>query len=437
MNYLKLIVIMNIVVGFVYSTTYNTPVLDGTITISVNDWDADENMGLRPGTGGEDWYHYLTWDANYIYLGFDGFNWPNNSNNHIVGHFDFIAGGTQTGINGESLNMTADFAFQLTRVGPSGVATYYQYDKATSTWVSNTIIFPSTEIAYNAITDDTELRFSWSTLTQGLSSGPSSFAYYAAVENNSDEITQIWPLQSNPADPTAYDCGVFEAGPVFIGESPNTLPVVCEPTDQPLPVELSSFTVENSLQGVLCKWTTESEVENLGFILERNTNGFAWQEIVSYKTDNGLLGQGTTSSYTDYEYVDKLTESNTTYEYRLADVDYNGVVTYHSVRTVKVEKTPLPSVVEEFTVLPAYPNPFNPSTTITYGIETDNNVIINIYDITGKLINTLQNGYQLQGWHSIIWNGTNQNGEQVPAGIYLSKITSNTSTKTTKLMLLK
>ena len=207
--------------------------------------------------------------------------------------------------------------------------------------------------------------------------------------------------------------------------------------DYPLPVELSSFTVEDTIQGVLCTWTTESEIENLGFILERKTEGTDWAEIGSYKTDDSLLGQGTISYVTNYEYLDMLVQPNTTYDYRLADVDYNGVVTYHSVRTLTVGNTIQSSLIEKFTVLPAYPNPFNPSTTIIYGIETDNKVIINIYDITGKLINTLQNGYQMQGWHSVIWNGTNQNNEQAPAGIYLSRITSGKDVKTIKLMLLK
>ena len=60
--------------------------------------------------------------------------------------------------------------------------------------------------------------------------------------------------------------------------------------DGALPVELASFTVENQMQGVVCKWTTESEIENLGFLLERRTYGTNWQEIISYKTDNGLMG---------------------------------------------------------------------------------------------------------------------------------------------------
>ncbi|NHZ86155.1 MAG: hypothetical protein GWP19_09765 [Planctomycetia bacterium] len=73
--------------------------------------------------------------------------------------------------------------------------------------------------------------------------------------------------------------------------------------DNALPVELASFTVENKMHGVLCKWTTESEIENLGFILERKLEGANWTEIVSYKTDNGLMGQGTISYPTEYEYL--------------------------------------------------------------------------------------------------------------------------------------
>jgi len=217
----------------------------------------------------------------------------------------------------------------------------------------------------------------------------------------------------------------------------GSLPEYPNINDTSLPVELSSFTIEATNQGVLCKWTTESEIENLGFILERKTEGTGWKEIANYKTDNNLMGHGSTSSATDYEYLDTIVEPNTTYEYRLADVDYDGVVTYHSVRTVTIEKAPLSSKIDEFTVMPAYPNPFNPSTTITYGINEYSKVIIDIYDIAGQLINTLQDGYQSKGWHSVDWNGTDKSNNQVPTGIYLSKVTSGDKVKTTKLMLLK
>lgn len=104
---------------------------------------------------------------------------------------------------------------------------------------------------------------------------------------------------------------------------------------------------------------------------------------------------------------------------------------------LKVEQMLNTSAVEDFKVLPAYANPFNPSTTIRYGLDTDSYVTIEIYDISGKLISTLINMEQTQGWHSIVWNSTNQQKKQIPAGLYFSRITSGNEVKTTKLMLLK
>jgi len=95
------------------------------------------------------------------------------------------------------------------------------------------------------------------------------------------------------------------------------------------------------------------------------------------------------------------------------------------------------SIPKTFTVLPAYPNPFNPSTTLTYGLDRESSVTIAIYDVSGKLITTLLNTEQPIGWHTIKWNGTDHNNNKVPAGIYISKVTSNSSIKTTKLMMLK
>lgn len=211
--------------------------------------------------------------------------------------------------------------------------------------------------------------------------------------------------------------------------------------DNALPVELSSFTAESVSGGVLLKWTTESEIENLGFLLERKTAGTSWQEIVSYKNDDALMGQGTVSFATDYEYTDKLVQQGNTYEYRLADVDYNEVVTYHATREVFVESNPLTAIADNFTVM-AYPNPFNPSTTIRYSIpvvETlhATSLHIAIYDITGKLVTTLVNKEQLAGWHEIQWNGTNQYGKEMPGGIYLSRVTVGNAVKTNKLILLR
>ncbi len=143
-------------------------------------------------------------------------------------------------------------------------------------------------------------------------------------------------------------------------------------------------------------------------------------------------GWGGTSTATK----DDWTFSPASYTYSsvtssLTDQDYVGTDLTLAVNDY------LNSLPTEFLVLPAFPNPFNPSTTIRYGLDTDSYIIVDIYDITGQLISTLYNNNQTQGWHSVIWSGTNQYGEQVPAGLYFSRIATDNEFKTTKLMLLK
>ena len=84
-----------------------------------------------------------------------------------------------------------------------------------------------------------------------------------------------------------------------------------------------------------------------------------------------------------------------------------------------------------------YPNPFNPSTTIRYSIPEADNVTINIFDITGKLITTLMNQTQNAGTYEVTWDGKNNKGVPAVSGIYLYKIKAGNFTKISKMILLK
>jgi flagellar hook assembly protein FlgD len=84
-----------------------------------------------------------------------------------------------------------------------------------------------------------------------------------------------------------------------------------------------------------------------------------------------------------------------------------------------------------------FPNPFNPSTTITYSLEKDSEVLVNIYDILGILIVTFQNENQTQGEHSIIWNGTDDLGNKLGAGVYFYQVKAGDFIQTRKMILLK
>jgi hypothetical protein len=80
------------------------------------------------------------------------------------------------------------------------------------------------------------------------------------------------------------------------------------------------------------------------------------------------------------------------------------------------------SLPEDFVLHQNYPNPFNPTTTIKFKLPHDGFVSIKIYDLTGRLVRTLMNEQKVAGIHSIQWNGTDDVGQKVAAGVYLYQI---------------
>ena len=85
----------------------------------------------------------------------------------------------------------------------------------------------------------------------------------------------------------------------------------------------------------------------------------------------------------------------------------------------------------------AYPNPFNPVTTLQYDLPEDALVNITIYDMMGRVIKTMVNSQQNAGFKSIQWNATNNLGQPVSAGLYLYTIEAGDFRETKKMVLLK
>jgi len=92
---------------------------------------------------------------------------------------------------------------------------------------------------------------------------------------------------------------------------------------------------------------------------------------------------------------------------------------------------------EVFTLQQNYPNPFNPNTQIQYALPTNANVSIIIYDLVGRQIRTLVNEQVNAGYHSTLWNATNDMGSPVSAGVYIYTITANDFRDVKKMILLK
>jgi len=203
-------------------------------------------------------------------------------------------------------------------------------------------------------------------------------------------------------------------------------------SDASLPVEISSFTAENRSGVVLLKWATESEIENLGFIIgKRNPENGDWMEIANYLTDTALEGHGSTTEAHEYQFTDKAVEPGVTYEYRLGDVDYNGKVTWHGKVEIKVEAESV-KIPAEFGLQKAYPNPFNPATTISYQLGSASFVKISIYDVRGNLVETLVNEQKDRGSYSVILDAGG-----LSSGIYIYKITAGKYSSINKCLLIR
>jgi flagellar hook assembly protein FlgD len=85
-----------------------------------------------------------------------------------------------------------------------------------------------------------------------------------------------------------------------------------------------------------------------------------------------------------------------------------------------------------------YPNPFNPSTSIPFALpSTHGDIRLEIYNVIGQKVRTLMAGPLNSGFHTVVWNGMDDAGRSVGAGLYISILEAGEFTQTRKMLLLK
>jgi flagellar hook assembly protein FlgD len=112
-----------------------------------------------------------------------------------------------------------------------------------------------------------------------------------------------------------------------------------------------------------------------------------------------------------------------------AFVNENAVTQLGDVNVVEVPT--------EFALGDNYPNPFNPTTTFTYSLPEASHVTIHVYDVTGRLVQTLVDGQKDAGRYDVKWDGQNSAGSLVASGLYLYRIEASTFTQVKTMMLVK
>jgi len=111
----------------------------------------------------------------------------------------------------------------------------------------------------------------------------------------------------------------------------------------------------------------------------------------------------------------------------------NGEFSFNKVELPDLSSNYDSELPNTFSILPPYPNPFNPETTIQFTIDTGHDEIsLNMFDISGRWVETLAVGFMKPGKHKIRWYAGDH-----PSGIYFAVLQSGVRIQTTKLVLIK
>ena len=195
-----------------------------------------------------------------------------------------------------------------------------------------------------------------------------------------------------------------------------------------LPVQFTNFDASPMMSGVFLSWSTKTEVDNAGFEVERRSvnpqsalNTPQWERLAF------IPGAGTSTSERSYSYTDGGLAPGR-YAYRIKQIDRSGAYTYYREAEVEIGAAP-----KEFTLNDAYPNPFNPSTTINFTLGASDRAVLKVYDVLGREITTLFDGMAEAGRvNRVQWNAAG-----IPSGMYFARLESGGMSAMKKLVLLK
>jgi len=212
--------------------------------------------------------------------------------------------------------------------------------------------------------------------------------------------------------------------------------------DPTLPVELSIFTAQYINNIPTLYWVTQSETDNLGWNVYRNSqNDFT----TSTRINNEFIpGHGTTTQVQNYFFED--TEGNfqpgDDYWYWLESIDYSGTVNYYNrVALIHIpehqDPEPHVEVPLRYGLQSCNPNPFATNLSFKYMLPQTDLVRIEIYNVMGQLVAQSNEGVRTaDNVYTFEWNAKDISGNALSSGVLLIKLITSDKTYTQKAILL-
>jgi hypothetical protein len=368
------------------SLSAGTPVIDGTFD-GTGVWGAAKAISdLVPGwpeaaspsqPGANAKKIYVTFDANYIYIGADVkvASWM---------QFAFLINTKSGGGSADSWGRAISYGhtnkpdyvfrgnFGAGNMDGTNYAEFHTWSGAA--WTGTSIQVPTTECADNIPNNFTsadgfiELRIARNQVSfkgddpdnnpQSRLLNISSMQVQLVItgDNNSHGVFDALPDQTNA---NAWD----------MTATPNMVDTYIASVS--LPIELTTFTAKPNNSTINLAWQTATEKSNSHFDIERSANGKDWAKIGMVK------GSGTSQQKVDYRFTDEGPLSILNY-YRLKQVDFDGQFNYSNVVTAVVGKGKLKGI---------FPNPTTDKVTLV-GNDLTNDDLVTIFDLNGRNVKT-------------------------------------------------
>ncbi len=201
--------------------------------------------------------------------------------------------------------------------------------------------------------------------------------------------------------------------------------------DTVIPVELISFTADVNDNIISLNWMTASEVNNLGFEVERKVSSRQYAASNFWEKIGFLDGKGTTTDASSYSFVDKGLVPGV-YNYRLKQIDLDGTFKYYTLsESIKI------GVPNKFDLAQNYPNPFNPSTIISWQSPVEGWQTLKIFDVLGNEIVTLVDEFKPAGRYEIEFSAAQVSRPELASGIYFYELRSGEYSSVKKMMIIR
>lgn len=281
---------------------------------------------------------------------------------------------------------------------------------------------------------------------------------YLGAKSGAESPAPVAPISPDALDKAGWSY-IGEVLPRWFAEYSYDAPTYADSTAAGIPVtefmvlaEVGSSYIESNAMG---GWS----VDNLspGAPLELLAAGVALDAVLTWKPsgvdDEDLLHYNIYRSLTpeftpepasflasaaDTNYVDQALPAGTWY-YKVTGVDIHGNEGDPSNESwlTSVSAVGDGGIPTAVLVRGAYPNPFNPTTEVKYGLPHDGRARLSVYDVQGRLVRVLVDGPQTAGYHTVPWDGRDTNGRSVASGVYIGRLEAAGAEARLKLVLSK